>query len=207
MKKTSTRALNSVLDQSLEQAGGILRRHFGRVRARYKGKANLVTQADYDSQAAILGLIKKNFPDHDYCSEESARRITGSDYIWVIDPLDGTTNYAHDYPVACVSIGLIHRDKPLLAGVYDPFRDECFKAEAGCGTRLNGKTVKVSTSRRLESSLLITGFAYDRIQRSRFYIEFYRNFMVRCHDVRRSGSAALGMAWVGAPPPPRLFYF
>lgn len=198
MKKISIRAFDLVLDQALEKAGGILRRNFGKVKTRYKGKANLVTTADFESQAAILALIRKNFPDHDYYAEESARRSTGSDYVWVIDPLDGTTNYAHGYPAACVSIALIRGGQALLGGIYDPFRDECFKAAAGGGSRLNGKRLRVSSSRRLEESLLITGFAYDRAARSRFYINFYRQFMVRCHDVRRSGSAALDMAWIAA---------
>jgi myo-inositol-1(or 4)-monophosphatase len=175
-----------------------MRKHFGHARIRYKGRANLVTQADVQSQAAILGLIKRRFPSHDYRAEEDAVRETGSEFLWIIDPLDGTTNYAHGYPASCVSIGLLKDGRPLLGGVYDPFREELFFAEKGRGARLNGGRIHVSRVPKLAESLLVTGFAYDRAERSRFYVEQFRRFMVRCHDVRRSGTAALDMAWTAA---------
>jgi myo-inositol-1(or 4)-monophosphatase len=190
--------MRSTLEAALAVGGQIMRRHFGRARVSYKGKANLVTQADLESQEAILGLIRQRFPDHDYKAEESAVRETGSDFVWVIDPLDGTTNYAHGYPACCVSIGLLRKGRPVLGGVYDPFRDERFVAELGRGARLNGRPMRVSKTRRLKDSLLVTGFAYDRAKRSRYYVEFYRRFMILCHDVRRSGTAALDMAWIAA---------
>ncbi len=173
-------------------------RRFGSVSIRYKGKADLLTQADLESQEAILGLIRRRFPGHDYRAEEKERKDTGSPYLWVIDPLDGTTNFAHGYPVACISIALLHRNKPILAGVFDPFRQECFLAEKNRGAKLNGKPIHVSRVNRLSESLLITGFPYDRSEKSRFYTEFYRSFMIRSHDVRRSGSAALDLAWIAA---------
>ncbi|MBI5242034.1 MAG: inositol monophosphatase [Elusimicrobia bacterium] len=187
-----------VLVEALDRAGRVLRRRFGSVSIRYKGRANLLTQADLESQAAVLGLIRRRLPGHDYRAEEKACRDTGAEYCWVIDPLDGTTNFAHGYPVGCVSIALLRRGRPVLAGVHDPFREERFLAEAGRGTTLNGRPVRVSTAGRLSSALLITGFPYDRAERSRYYAEFYRAFMVRCHDVRRSGSAALDLAWTAA---------
>lgn len=190
--------MRSVLNQALETSGEILRERFGRVAIQYKGRANLLTQADLDSQKAILSLIMTRFPEHDFRAEEAAVRATGADFVWVIDPLDGTTNYAHGYPAFCVSIGLLHKGRPVLAGVYDPSRDELFTAEAGRGTRLNGKPVKVSKTPRLEEALLITGFPYDRALRSKYYVEHYRRFMIECHDVRRSGTAALDLAWVAA---------
>ncbi len=195
MRKPSAKSL---LCEALETAGGILRRHFGRVSIRYKGLANLVTDADLKSERAIVGLIRKRFPGHDILAEEGKGRSTGSDHLWVIDPLDGTTNFAHGFPVSCVSIALIHLGSPVLGGIYDPFRDECFLAEKGAGARLNGRRIRVSTTAKLSKSLLITGFAYDRAARSRFYLDFYRRFMVRCHDVRRSGSASLDLAWIAA---------
>jgi len=176
----------------------VLRRHFGRVSPRLKGRANLLTRADLESQRVILEIIRKGCPGHDYRAEEKGARDTGSDFLWLIDPLDGTTNYAHGYPACCVSIGLLHRGKPLLGGIYDPLREECFTAEAGRGSRLNGRPIRVSSARTLTNSLLITGFPYDRARRARFYLEFYRSFMVRSRDVRRSGSASLDMAWVAA---------
>ena len=188
----------AVLDEALDRAGRVLLRRFGSVRISYKGRANLLTEADLESQKAILDIIRRRLPGHDFKAEEKALRDTGSQYLWLIDPLDGTTNFAHGYPAACVSIALLRRGRPVLAGVHDPFRGERFLAEAGRGARLNGRPARVSTPRRLSQALLITGFPYDRAERSRFYTEFYRSFMLRCHDVRRSGSAALDLAWVAA---------
>ncbi len=190
--------MRSALSEALEKSGQVMRKHYGRARISYKGKANLVTQADLESQESILAILKRRLPDHDYKAEEAAVKSTGSDFVWVIDPLDGTTNYAHGYPACCVSIGLLHKGSPLLGGVYDPFRDECFTAEKGGGAKLNGKAIRTSRIRTLDKALLVTGFAYDRARRSRYYVEFYRKFMIRCHDVRRSGTAALDMAWIAA---------
>ncbi len=198
MSRHELPALRGLLAQALETSGAILRRHFGRARVSLKGRANLLTQADVQSQEAVLSLIRRRFPDHDYLAEEKASKRTGSEHVWVLDPLDGTTNYAHGYPAFCVSIALLRRGRPLLAGVYDPSRDEAFMAEEGRGARLNGKPMRVSRAPKLADSLLVTGFAYDRAERSRYYIEFYRDFMTRCHDVRRSGSAALDLAWIAA---------
>lgn len=190
--------LRSALHEALDKAGRVMRKRFGKVTMRYKGRANIVTAADLESQEAVLSVIRRRFPGHDFRAEEDAVKDTGSDFVWIIDPLDGTTNYAHGYPVSCVSIGLLHRRRPLVGGVYDPFRDELFAAEAGRGARLNGRKMSVSRIAGLESSLLITGFAYDRAERSRYYVEFYRKFMTLCHDVRRSGCAALDLAWIAA---------
>lgn len=186
------------LRQALGLAGGILRKHAGKARISYKGRANIVTQADLESQEAVLKLITSRFPDHDYRAEEDAVKDTGAEHVWVIDPLDGTTNYAHGYPAYCVSIGVLRGGRPWLAGIYDPTRDELFTAERGRGTQLNGRSIRVSAVKTLEESLLVTGFPYDRAKRPRKYIEEYRRFMVQCHDVRRSGSAALDLAWLSA---------
>jgi myo-inositol-1(or 4)-monophosphatase len=186
------------LFDALDAAGSVLKKRFGKVALKYKGRANIVTQADLESQEAILKLVKSRLPSHDYRAEEAAVKDTGADCVWVVDPLDGTTNFAHGYPASCVSIGVVRAGKPWLAGVYDPFRDEAFTAEAGKGAKLNGKPMKVSKPKKLSEALLITGFPYDRSERSNFYIEFYRDFMTRCHDVRRSGSAALDIAWIAA---------
>lgn len=188
----------AVLCRALELSGRILKARFGKVRASYKGRANLVTAADLESQRAALGLLRKSFPNHDYLAEESARRETGAEYLWVIDPLDGTTNFAHGYPVGCVSIGLLRRGVPTLGGICDPFRGERFTARRGRGAFLNGRRLRVSKTATVAEALLVTGFPYDRAKRSRFYVEFYRSFMVSCHDVRRSGSAALDLAWIAA---------
>jgi myo-inositol-1(or 4)-monophosphatase len=187
-----------VLEEALDAAGGILKDNFGKARVKHKGRVDLLTQVDLASQEAVLGIITRRFPDHDYLAEEKAKKLTGAEYCWVIDPLDGTTNYAHGYPASCVSIGLLRRGRPFLGGVQDPFRGERFLAEKGKGARLNGRRLRVSRVPKLASSLLISGFAYDRAERSRYYLEFFREFMERSHDVRRSGSAALDMAWIAA---------
>ena len=196
--KNTIPAFRSLLSQALERAGKILRKHFGKARVTYKGRADLLTQADLESQESVLALIRARFPDHDYQAEEKGSKLTGAEYVWVIDPLDGTTNYAHGYPASCTSIGLLRRGRPVVGGIYDPFRDEAFLAEAGRGARLNGKTMSVTRVNQVAKALLITGFAYDRAERSKYYIEFYRDFMTRCHDVRRSGTAALDLAWIAA---------
>jgi len=186
------------LEETLRRAGAVLSRNFGKVGWREKRRADLVTAADLESQRLILAALRREFPADDFKAEEDAARLTGAERLWLIDPLDGTANYAHGYPVSCVSIGLLRRGRPELGGVYDPFRDELFLAERSLGTTLNGRRVRVSAARRVAESLLITGFAYDRAERPDFYLARFKAFLTRCHDVRRSGSAALDLAWIAA---------
>jgi len=188
----------SLLKSTILRAGKVLTRRFGKVSYKQKRRADLLTIADLESQNTILDAIRTAFPEDDYKAEEDEVKLTGAEHLWIIDPLDGTTNYAHSYPAACVSIGVLKRGKAVLAGVYDPFRRELFLAQAGKGTTLNGKRLGVSKTDLIKDSLLITGFAYDRAERADFYLSHFKNFMVRCHDVRRSGSAALDLAWVAA---------
>jgi len=188
----------SLLKKTILRAGGILRKHFGKIGYKQKRRADLLTIADLESQKAILSAIRTSFPGDDFKAEENEEQLTGAEFLWIIDPLDGTTNYAHGYPVACVSIGVLRNGMPWLGGVYDPFRDELFLGQRGHGTTLNGKTTRVSTTDIINTSLLITGFAYDRAERADYYLKRFKAFMVTCHDVRRSGSAALDMAWVAA---------
>jgi myo-inositol-1(or 4)-monophosphatase len=188
----------TVLLDALDKAGKVLTRNFGKVAYRQKRRADLVTVADLESQKAILRTIRQAFPGDDYKAEEDEVRLTGADYLWVIDPLDGTTNYAHSYPASCVSIGVLRRGVPVLGGVYDPSRRELFVAEKGRGATLNGRRLRVTPTRRVADSLLITGFAYDRAERADFYLARFKAFLTKCHDVRRSGSAALDMAWIAA---------
>jgi myo-inositol-1(or 4)-monophosphatase len=192
--------MEKILDRALEASGRVLKSYFGKVTPTYKGRADLLTQADTASQKAILDLVRRHFPDHDYLAEEKESKLTGAEYAWIIDPLDGTTNYAHGYPMCCTSIGVLRRGKPFLAGVNAPFHEERFTAKAGRGAKVNGRPMHVSKAATLSKALLITGFAYDRQdeKRSRFYVENYRRFMVKSHDIRRSGSAALDLAWIAA---------
>ncbi|MEK7233635.1 MAG: inositol monophosphatase family protein [Elusimicrobiota bacterium] len=188
----------SLLKTTLLRAGQVLSRHFGKVSYKQKRRADLLTIADLESQKTILDAIRRAFPGDDFKAEEDEVKLTGADYLWIIDPLDGTTNYAHGYPAFCVSIGVLKKGEAFLGGVYDPFRKELFLARKGRGTTLNGNELRVSRTRRITDSLLITGFAYDRAERADFYLARFKAFMTRCHDVRRSGSAALDMAWIAA---------
>ncbi|MBI4055827.1 MAG: inositol monophosphatase [Elusimicrobia bacterium] len=197
-----------ILIQALKESGSLLVRRMVRRRSfHYKGRANLITEADMASEKLICKKIQKAFPHHAILSEESGQ-LSGklsrqSGYQWVLDPLDGTTNFAHSFPVACVSIALVKvKEKKsqgvsvLLGGVYDPFRKELFLAEKRHGATLNGKTVRVSGVLKLKESLLMTGFPYDRMKRPRFYTRIYARFMQKVHDVRRSGSASLDLCWI-----------
>lgn len=187
-----------VLRRVLLRAGGVLARRFGKVTYRQKRRADLITAADLESQKTILAGIRRAFPGDDYMAEEDEVKLTGAEHLWVIDPLDGTTNYAHGYPASCVSIGVLRRGEPALGGVYDPSRRELFLAEKGRGATLNGRRLRVTAVPRVSDALMITGFAYDRAERPDFYLKRFKAFLTASHGVRRSGSAALDMAWIAA---------
>jgi myo-inositol-1(or 4)-monophosphatase len=178
------------------EAGALLmdyfRQHIG---FELKGAADLVTAADQSSEALIASRIRENWPQHDLLAEEGTRRESGSDYRWYVDPLDGTTNFAHGYPVFCVSLGLAHCDE-LVAGVlYDPTREEIFAAEKGSGATLNGNRIRVSETRKLAEALLATGFPSKK-RHLNPNIHFYHQLTLRSHGLRRAGSAALDLASV-----------
>jgi myo-inositol-1(or 4)-monophosphatase len=178
------------------EAGALLMDNFRRrIGFELKGAADLVTAADRGSEALIARRIHENWPDHDLLAEEGTRRDTGSAYRWHVDPLDGTTNFAHGYPVFCVSLGLAHRDE-LIAGVlYDPSRDELFAAEKGSGATLNGNRMQVSKAKKLGEALLATGFPSKKRNKNP-NIYFYHQLTLRSHGCRRAGSAALDLAYV-----------
>jgi myo-inositol-1(or 4)-monophosphatase len=177
------------------EAGALLMRHFTRRTSfEYKGEVDLVTEADRGSEKLIAERLRERWPEHDLVGEEGARSETGAEYRWYVDPLDGTTNFAHGYPVFCVSIALVHKDGQLEVGVlYDPTRDEMFSAECGQGATLNGKPIRVSTMKRLAESLLGTGFPSQK-RHANPNIHFYQQITLRSHGVRRAGSAALDLA-------------
>ncbi|MBI4056299.1 MAG: inositol monophosphatase [Elusimicrobia bacterium] len=195
--KTENKLLiKKILWKSLREAGNLIEKNLGKTSYRYKGRANLLTQIDEQAQSIALKNITHFFPEHNYMAEEQAIKNNGSEYTWVIDPLDGTTNYAHGCPMACISIGVCQEAQVIMGGIYDPFRKELFWAEKGKGAFLNGVRYRTSKVSTVEEALLLTGFPYDRAEKSRYYINFYRVFMEKCHDVRRSGSASLDLAWV-----------
>ncbi len=157
---------------------------------------NLVTDIDKRSEAMIIGMIKDRFPDHEIIAEESGASTGTSDYRWIVDPLDGTTNYTHGLPLFCVSIGVEYKGEMIAGAIYDPMRDELFSAEKGSGAFLNGKPIQVSTEARLIRSLLITGFPYNIHENPNHALEHFNNFTYEAQAIRRLGSAAIDMAYV-----------
>jgi myo-inositol-1(or 4)-monophosphatase len=163
-----------------------------------KGELDLVTEVDRACEEAILARLKQSFPGHDVVAEESGRRITGSDYVWFVDPLDGTTNYAHNYPFFCTSIALAWRDEVIAAAVYDAVRDELFTAARGRGATVNGIPLRVSTSSDLSRSCFLTGFPYDLRDHVAHTLRLFERFMHHARALRRDGAAALDLAYLAA---------
>jgi myo-inositol-1(or 4)-monophosphatase len=187
--------------QTAREAGQVLAERFGRkIEISNKSEIDLVTESDLASEGVIIERIRTYYPRHSILAEESG--VTNphdheSDWRWIIDPLDGTTNYAHGYPCFCVSIALEHRGRLELGVVYDPLRDEMFAAERGQGASLNGRRLSVSRTMNLSAALLCTGFPYDVRERSEFARHF-ANFIMHAQGVRRDGAAALDLAYVAA---------
>jgi len=188
----------SAIEPIAREAGELLMGYFARrVAIEYKGDADLVTAADRASEALIVDRLQARFPRHDVMGEEGARRETGSEYKWYVDPLDGTTNFAHGFPVFCISMGLEHKGQLIAGVVYDPTRGEMFAAEKGSGAYLNQRRIHVSKTAKLAESLLATGFpSYKRHKSPN--IHFYHQITLRSHGVRRAGSAALDLACVAS---------
>jgi len=184
------------MSEIAREAGALLMRHFHeRVKIEYKGDADLVTVADRQAEALIRERIRAHWPSHDVLGEEQGLADTGSEYRWYVDPLDGTTNFAHGFPVFCVSMALEHQCRRVAGVVFDPTRDELFAAEQGCGATLNGKSIRVSKTDKLAESLVATGFP-SRKRHKNPNIFFYHQITLRSHGVRRAGSAALDLCYV-----------
>ena len=194
-----------VADGIARQAGALLRGFYAKgVATEYKGDVDLVTEADRASEKLIVEKLTAAFPAHGVYGEEGTRSAMESDYRWYVDPLDGTTNFAHGFPAFCVSLGLERRpaglaadaDGEIVAGViYDPLRDEMFSAERGKGAWLNHRKVSVSKTAKLQESLTGTGFPSKKRHDSP-NIHFYQEVTLRSHGVRRAGSAGLDLAYV-----------
>jgi myo-inositol-1(or 4)-monophosphatase len=157
---------------------------------------DIVTNADHASEAILMARIRDGFPDHDILTEETPTEDRGALWKWIIDPLDGTVNFSHGYPVYCVSIGLLGPRGLAVGVVYDPLRNECFSAVKGSGAFLNGRTIKVSASSELTASLLATGFPYDRAVSPVNNVAEFSRVAPRVQGIRRGGSAALDLAYV-----------
>jgi myo-inositol-1(or 4)-monophosphatase len=194
----SMEAMERVAIRAARAAGRIHLKRLSHTNISRKSNAiDLVTEADHESEAAVIDVLQRAFPDHTILAEEGSGNCEApSEHRWIIDPLDGTTNFAHTFPQFCVSIGYERRGRIQLAVIFDAFKKELFVARRGMGALLNRKPIRVSHVRTLDMSLLATGFPYDRRERRRFYLCFWEAFMLRTHGVRRTGSAALDLAWV-----------
>jgi myo-inositol-1(or 4)-monophosphatase len=184
--------------EAANNAGTVIREAWGEAQEiEYKGAIDLVTPTDRASERRIIEVLRRRFPEHSMIAEEETNLSSGrGSYCWIIDPLDGTTNFAHSYPHFCVSIAL-ERDGQIIVGlVYDPLRRECFSAVKGQNTTLNGKAIKISTVEKLDRALLATGFPYDRRENADQYLTYFKAFMTRTQGIRRSGSAALDLCYV-----------
>jgi len=182
-------------------AGRFLKENVGRVRSieTKKGEVrNLVTEIDKGSEARIIRAIRSRYPDHAILAEESGASDAQGEYRWIVDPLDGTTNFLHGLPVFCVTIGIEHRGEIVAGVVYDPNFDELFTAEKGSGAYLNGKRIAVSENAELINSLLVTGFPYDIAVNPDHAVEHFVEFLKEARGLRRLGSAALDLCYVAS---------
>lgn len=163
----------------------------------YKGAVDLVTSVDREAERRIVEVLQANFPSHSILAEEESS-ITGTNngYRWIIDPLDGTTNFAHGYPHFCISIAMEIESVVVLGLVYDPLRHECFRAVLGQGASVDGNRIQTSATRELDKALLGTGFPYDRRINADEYLTYFKAFMLHTQGIRRSGSAALDLCYV-----------
>ncbi|ADW69654.1 inositol monophosphatase family protein [Granulicella tundricola] len=197
--------LAGVAEGIAREAGALLREFYAKgVAMEYKGDVDLVTEADRASEALIKARLSEAFPEHGIYGEEGTREGLEREFRWYVDPLDGTTNFAHGFPVFCVVLGCERRaaglsadeDGEMVAGViYDPLRDEAFVAERGKGAWLNGKRIHVSKAKTLQESLTGTGFPSSK-RHENPNVHFYQEMTLRSHGVRRAGSAALDLAYV-----------
>ena len=163
-----------------------------------EGVNNLVTEADHAAEKAIIEVIKAAFPGHQILSEEIGEIVQDSDYKWIIDPIDGTVNFAHGIPLNCVSIGIEHKGQIVMAAVYNPHMNEFYFAEKGKGATLNDKAIHVSQQTETSKALLVTGFPYTYINMPNGPLEIFERFIRKGVPVRRLGSAAIDLCWVAA---------
>lgn len=187
--------------ETAREAGQLLLEKFGRkIAVTKKGDINLVTEADLASEKLIVEKIRSYYPKHSVLAEESGESkvligVGESEWKWIIDPLDGTTNFAHGYPCFCVTLALEHRGEIVLGVTFDPTRDELFAAEKGRGATLNNRPIRVSEEEQLQDALIVTGFPYDIAQRENFTRHF-TGMILASRGIRRDGSAAIDMAYV-----------
>ncbi len=187
--------------RAARKAGDVIIRHIDRVhdlKVDTKSRNDFVTQVDTQAEQAILDVLRNKFPSHGILAEESGAHNDDSDYLWIIDPLDGTTNFIHGFPQFAVSIALQHKGKLEQAVVYDPVSQELFTASRGQGAQLNNKRLRVTTQKSLQGALLGTGFPFRNPEHLDAYMGMFRDFMPDTAGIRRPGSAALDLAYLAA---------
>lgn len=192
--------LETILLQAAQDAGRLMKESLN---SNFKisnkeGYNNLVTEVDHASEKLIIDTIKRHFPDHYILSEESGEHIMDSEYKWIIDPIDGTVNFANGIPLCCVSIGIEKAGKMVLGAVYNPFLDEMFLAKKGGGATLNGKKLQVTQKDNVATSCLVTGFPYSYLDEPNGPLVVFEKLIRQGVPVRRLGSAAIDLCWVAA---------
>lgn len=192
--------LKNTLLRAVHAGADILRHYFeGTFEIQSKDSLNnLVTEVDKKAEEAIIDVIRAEFPEHFILSEEAGEMSTGSEYKWIIDPIDGTVNFAHGIPICCISIGLEHHGVMMLGVVFNPFMNELFFAERGKGAFLNNRPLRVSNNDQMESACLVTGFPYRWVEVHMDPISVFERFIRMGLPVRRLGSAAIDLCWVAA---------
>jgi myo-inositol-1(or 4)-monophosphatase len=185
--------------EAVLRAGELQRERYGKEFAvHHKGEIDLVTEVDRACEVAILDTLRAHFPDHDVVTEETEIERTGSRFVWFVDPLDGTTNFAHGYPFFCASVALAMDGRVVAGAVYDPLKDELFTAERGAGAHLNGRRMACTRTTDLLRALLVTGFPYDLRDDLAGKLRLFNRFMGAARAIRRDGAAALDLSYVAA---------
>jgi myo-inositol-1(or 4)-monophosphatase len=185
--------------EAVLRAGALQRERYGTEFAIHqKGEIDLVTEVDRACETAVLETLRAHFPDHDVVTEETEIARTGSRFLWFVDPLDGTTNFAHGYPFFCSSVALAIDGRAVAGAVYDPLKDELFTAERGAGAHLNGRRLRVTQTTDLLRALLVTGFPYDLRDDLAEKLRLFQRFMGEARAIRRDGAAALDLSYVAA---------
>ena len=199
MNTTSLDAYARFAEGTAREAGALLRDRFGKPHdILFKGPIDMVTEADRAAEDFIASRLREAFPEHDILGEEGSRGPSAAGpFRWVVDPLDGTTNFAHGLPTFAVSIALEESGVPHVGAVYDPMRDDMFVAQAGGGATLNGEAIHVSTTNALIGSILTTGFSYHLERRLR-QADIWRDFLTQVQAIRQTGSAALNLCYIAA---------
>jgi myo-inositol-1(or 4)-monophosphatase len=189
----------AVAAEAVLKAGAIQRERYGQpIQIEHKGPIDLVTEVDKQCEQAILELLRARAPGHDVVTEETQLARSGSRHCWYVDPLDGTTNYAHGYPCFCCSVALAVDGAVVAGAVYEPLRDELYTAERGAGSHLNGRRLRVSKTADLANALLITGFPYDLHQNVDHRLRLFHRLIPHARAIRRDGAAALDLSLLAA---------